>query len=55
VVIEIDKRYFRPTELDDLIGDASKAKRDLGWEPKVGIYEGIDRYIAWRTAENHIS
>lgn len=33
--VEIDQRYFRPTEADVLLGDASKAKRLLGWEPKV--------------------
>jgi GDPmannose 4,6-dehydratase len=32
--VRIDERYFRPTEVDDLRGDASKAKRVLGWEPK---------------------
>jgi len=35
VLIEIDPRYFRPTEVDWLQGDPSKAKRVLGWEPKV--------------------
>jgi GDPmannose 4,6-dehydratase len=34
-VIEIDPRYFRPTEVEFLIGDAGKAKKELGWEPKV--------------------
>jgi GDPmannose 4,6-dehydratase len=34
VVVEIDPRYFRPTEVELLIGDASKAKKELGWEPK---------------------
>ncbi len=33
--VEIDPRYFRPTEVDILVGDASKAKKELGWEPKV--------------------
>ncbi len=33
--VEYDKRYERPTEVDLLIGDASKAKKQLGWEPKV--------------------
>src|SRR5271163_2359495 len=33
--VEIDERFFRPAEVDLLIGDASKAKRQLGWEPKV--------------------
>ncbi len=34
VVVEIDPRYFRPTEVDLLIGDPAKAKSKLGWEPK---------------------
>ena len=33
--VECDKRYLRPTEVDQLLGDASKARRELGWEPKV--------------------
>jgi len=37
--VEIDPRYFRPTEVDYLQGDASKAKRILGWEPKVTFKE----------------
>jgi len=32
--VELDPRYLRPTEVDLLLGDASKAKRQLGWEPK---------------------
>ena len=32
--VTIDPRYYRPTEVDILCGDASKAKRILGWEPK---------------------
>lgn len=37
--VKIDTKYYRPTEVDLLIGDASKAKRDLGWEPKVRFQE----------------
>lgn len=37
--VEIDPRYFRPTEVDLLIGDASKAREKLGWRPKVGFEE----------------
>jgi GDPmannose 4,6-dehydratase len=37
--VKIDPKYYRPTEVDLLIGDASKAKRDLGWEPKVRFAE----------------
>jgi GDPmannose 4,6-dehydratase len=33
--VEIDPRYFRPTEVDMLLGDATKAKRVLGWKPRV--------------------
>jgi GDPmannose 4,6-dehydratase len=35
--VEIDPRYFRPTEVDFLQGDASKARRNLGWEPRVNF------------------
>jgi GDPmannose 4,6-dehydratase len=33
--VEVDPKYFRPTEVDELVGDASKARRELGWSPKV--------------------
>ena len=33
--VEIDQRYFRPTEVNLLLGDATKAKKVLGWKPKV--------------------
>lgn len=39
VLVEIDPRYYRPTEVDLLIGDPSKAKEKLGWEPKVKLEE----------------
>jgi GDPmannose 4,6-dehydratase len=39
--VQIDPRYFRPTEVDHLRGDASKARRKLGWEPKVKFHELI--------------
>jgi GDPmannose 4,6-dehydratase len=37
--VEIDPRYYRPTEVDLLLGDASKARQKLGWEPKVTFKE----------------
>ena len=37
--MKINPRYFRPTEVDLLIGDASKAKTNLGWTPKVTFKE----------------
>jgi GDPmannose 4,6-dehydratase len=39
VVVEIDKRYYRPTEVDLLIGNAAKAREKLGWVPKVTFKE----------------
>jgi GDPmannose 4,6-dehydratase len=39
MLVEIDPRYYRPAEVDVLQGDASKAKRKLGWEPKVKFKE----------------
>ncbi len=41
VLIEIDPRYFRPSEVDDLRGDYSKAKAELGWEPRTTFEELI--------------
>ena len=36
-IIKIDKNYYRPTEVESLIGDSSKAKKILGWEPKISF------------------
>jgi GDPmannose 4,6-dehydratase len=35
VVVRVDPRYFRPTEVETLLGDPSKAKQKLGWEPEI--------------------
>jgi GDPmannose 4,6-dehydratase len=35
--VEVDPRYYRPAEVDLLLGDASKARRQLGWAPQVGF------------------
>ena len=37
IIIRIDKKYFRPTEVELLIGDPAKAKRMLKWEPKYDL------------------
>jgi len=39
IIIEIDPKYFRPAEVDILLGDYSKAKKQLGWEPKLRFNE----------------
>ncbi|MBT9559219.1 MAG: GDP-mannose 4,6-dehydratase [Myxococcales bacterium] len=43
--VEIDPRYFRPTEVDLLIGDATKAHEKLGWRPEVGFDELVRRMV----------
>ena len=44
-IIEVDSKYFRPSEVDLLIGDASDAKKLLGWEPKLSLSHIIDEMI----------
>lgn len=45
VVIEVNERYFRPTETDVLIGDCSKAKKILGWKPKYSLDALIEEMV----------
>ena len=45
IVVEIDPRYFRPTEVDILMGDPSKAKSKLGWQPRVGFMELVKMMV----------
>ena len=45
VIVEIDKKYFRPTEVDLLIGDASKAKEKFGWQPEVKFEELVKMMV----------
>lgn len=44
-VVVIDKRYFRPAEVDLLIGDPSKAKKKLGWEPRIRFKELVEMMV----------
>ena len=39
IVVEVDPAYFRPTEVSTLLGDSSKAKKELGWSPKTSFKE----------------
>ena len=45
IVIKIDPRYFRPTEVEQLLGDASKARKKLNWQPKTTLDELITEMI----------
>ena len=42
VVIKVDDKYFRPAEVESLLGDATKAKEQLGWEPKISFDELVE-------------
>jgi len=46
-VVAVDPNYFRPTEVDLLIGDATKAKAKLGWQPKYTLREMVKEMVAY--------
>lgn len=45
IVIRVDPRYFRPTEVDNLLGDASKARAKLGWGPEISFAEMVAEMV----------
>ena len=45
IVIRVDPKYFRPAEVDQLVGDATKARLKLGWTPKITLEELIEEMI----------
>lgn len=44
-LVEVDSRYFRPTEVETLLGDPSKAKQKLGWEPRITLDEMVKEMV----------
>lgn len=44
-IVSVDPRYFRPTEVENLLGDPSKAKAKLGWEPKITFIELVQEMV----------
>ncbi|WP_330110905.1 GDP-mannose 4,6-dehydratase [Methylophaga thalassica] len=46
VIVEVDERYFRPAEVETLLGDPAKAKHELGWEPEITVQEMCAEMIA---------
>ncbi|MFZ1200626.1 MAG: GDP-mannose 4,6-dehydratase, partial [Desulfobacterales bacterium] len=46
VIVAVDRRYFRPTEVDTLLGDASKARRKLGWQSRTGFAQLVSEMVA---------
>jgi GDPmannose 4,6-dehydratase len=46
VILAVDKRYFRPAEVETLLGDPAKAKEKLGWEPEITVQEMCAEMVA---------
>lgn len=46
VVVKVDPRYFRPTEVDSLLGDATKARTQLGWQPEITLEQLVKEMVA---------
>jgi GDPmannose 4,6-dehydratase len=44
-IVQVDSRYFRPTEVETLLGDPSKAKQKLGWSPKITFHELVAEMV----------
>ena len=45
-VVKVDKKYFRPTEVDTLLGDATQAQVELGWKPKISFEKLVEEMIS---------
>ncbi|MCG6892783.1 MAG: GDP-mannose 4,6-dehydratase [Desulfobacteraceae bacterium] len=45
VVVRVDPRYYRPTEVDTLLGDPTKAKKNLGWQPRISFEEMVAEMV----------
>ena len=51
VVVSVDPRYFRPTEVETLLGDPSKAHRDLGWKPETTFDQMVEEMVEYDLRE----
>jgi GDPmannose 4,6-dehydratase len=51
VIVKIDPRYFRPTEVETLLGDPSKAKHKLGWVPEITVQKMCQEMVAYDLAQ----
>ena len=45
-IVAVDPRYFRPTEVETLLGDPTKAKEKLGWVPKISVDQLVREMVA---------
>ena len=55
VLVRVDPRFFRPAEVDFLLGDAGKARRELGWEPRITFEQLVDGMLDADLAEVGVS
>jgi len=55
VIISIDKKYFRPTEVDSLLGDSSKARKELRWKPLYNIKSLAQDMVAEEFKKIHVN
>lgn len=46
MIVRVDPRYYRPTEVETLLGDPKKAKDKLGWEPEITLNEMVQEMVA---------
>ena len=51
MIVKVDPQYYRPAEVDTLLGDPTKAKEKLGWEPRITLDEMITEMIETDLAE----
>jgi GDPmannose 4,6-dehydratase len=51
VLVRVDPRYFRPTEVEELLGDPSKARTKLGWQHRIGFRDLVKEMVAADLAE----
>jgi GDPmannose 4,6-dehydratase len=47
VIVKVDPHYFRPTEVETLLGDPTKAKQKLGWVPEITLDQMIEEMVAY--------
>ncbi len=52
VVVSVDPRYFRPTEVESLLGDPAKAKKNLGWEPAISFEQMVSEMVSQDLTES---
>ena len=45
VIVRVDPRYYRPTEVETLLGDPTKAREKLGWTPKISLPELVAEMV----------